>query len=101
MEVIIDLLGKIIAAAFVSVIFLALKELKSFILAKKEEIEDEKLRALIESFVEAAEQMLKEDDPDGTIRKQYVEENLKLLGYEINEQINAYIEAYVFDINHI
>lgn len=101
MEVIIDLLGKIIAAAFVSIIFIALKELKSFILAKKEEIEDEKLRALIESFVEAAEQMLKEDDPDGTIRKQYVEENLKLLGYEINEQINAYIEAYVFDINHI
>lgn len=101
MEVIIDLLGKIIAAAFVSIIFIALKELKSFILAKKEEIEDEKLRALIESFVEAAEQMLKEDDPDGAIRKQYVEENLKLLGYEINEQINAYIEAYVFDINHI
>ena len=101
MDMIIDLLGKIIAAAFVSIVFIALKELKAFILAKKEEIEDEKLRALIESFVEAAEQMLKEDDPDGTIRKQYVEENLKLLGYEINEQINAYIEAYVFDINHI
>ena len=101
MEVIIDLLGKIIAAAFVSVIFIALKELKSFILAKKEEIEDEKLRALIESFVEAAEQLLKDDDPTGEKRKHYVEENLKQLGYVLNDQVNAYIEAYVFDVNHL
>lgn len=101
MEIIVDLLGKIIAAAFVSLVFLALKELKAFILAKKDEIEDEKLRTLIESFVEAAEQMFKEDDPTGEKRKKYVEENLEALGYKINEQINAYIEAYVFDINHI
>lgn len=101
MDMIIDLLGKIIAAAFVSIVFIALKELKAFILAKKEEIEDEKLRALIESFVEAAEQMFKEDDPTGEIRKKYVEDNLKALGYEINNQINAYIEAYVFDVNQL
>lgn len=101
MELIVNILGKLIAAAFVSAIYFALKEAKSFLIAKKEEIQDEKLRMLIESFVEAAEQLLKDADPTGEKRKQYVEQNLEQLGYVITSEINAQIEACVFDINNI
>jgi len=49
--------------------------------------------------VEAAEQMLKDDDPDGTKRKAYVIEQLCVLGYTITEEINAYIESEVYKLN--
>lgn len=101
MELIVNILGKLIAAAFVSVIYFALKEAKSFLITKKEEVQDERLRMLIESFVEAAEQLLKDADPTGEKRKQYVEQNLEQLGYVITSEINAQIEACVFDINNI
>lgn len=68
----------------------------------EEKIGKEKLEIsmkYVTSLVAAAEQMLKEDDPDGTMRKRYVIEQLTMMGYEITEQLNAIIEAEVWKLN--
>lgn len=57
------------------------------------------LDRLIYNFVAAADQMLKEVDPDGSKRKAYVTGNLMKLGIVITEEVNARIEAAVFGIN--
>lgn len=57
------------------------------------------LDRLIYDFVAAAEQQLKEKDPTGKLRKQYVTENLMELGFAISKEINARIEAAVYGIN--
>ena len=101
MELIIELIGKILGAAIVALLFFALKKLKEYIEVQKQSIENKDLLLLIESLVEAAEQMFKLNDPTGEKRKTYVEEQLIALGYEINKKLDAYIEASVFEINHI
>lgn len=101
MTLIIELIGKILGAAIVALLFFALKKLKEYIEVSKQSIENKDLLLLIESLVEAAEQMFKLNDPTGEKRKTYVEEQLVALGYAINAQIDAYIEAAVFEINHI
>lgn len=100
MTLIIELIGKIIGAAFVAMVFFALKKLKEYLEAQKESIQNKDLLLLIDSFVEAAEQLFKANDPEGKKRKQYVEEHLMALGYAITEQIEAYIEASVYEINN-
>ena len=57
------------------------------------------LDRLIYDFVAAAEQVLKEKDPTGKLRKQYVTENLMALGFAISQEVNARIEAAVYGIN--
>lgn len=50
-------------------------------------------------FAQAAEQLLKMDDPDGTKRKAYVVNKVKALDVEINQNILDMIEAAVWNIN--
>ena len=57
------------------------------------------LDRLIYDFVAAAEQMLKADDPDGSKRKAYVVEQLNAVGIAISKEIDARIEAAVYEIN--
>lgn len=69
-------------------------------LKQKAEAEDASaLDKVIYELVEAAEQQLKADDPDGHVRKQYVVDLLERLGYAVNEELNAKIEAAVFELN--
>ena len=101
MELIIELIGKLIAALFVGLTYYALRKLTEYLEAQKESIKNKDLLLLIDSFVEAAEQLFKADDPTGQKRKKYVEEQLMALGFAITEQIEAYIEASVYEINHV
>lgn len=101
MELVIEIIGKILAALFVGLFYFFIKKLKEYIEVQKESIENKDLLLLIDSFVEAAEQLFKVDDPTGQKRKAYVEEQLTALGYEITKQIDAYIEAAVYEINHV
>lgn len=57
------------------------------------------LDKLIYQLVAAAEQQLKAEDPTGQVRKQYVIDLLTKLGFEVNAEINARIEAAVYAIN--
>ena len=58
-----------------------------------------KVMLLIENFVTAADQLYKADDPTGVIRKKYVEDQLKALGYAITDELNAFIESAVKKCN--
>ena len=60
--------------------------------------QDEKLRRLILTFVEAADQMLKRVDPTGEERKAYVLKSLRDLDIECDEYVNALIEQAVLGL---
>jgi len=67
---------------------------------KASSLEDQQLRSTISSLVCAAEQMLKEVDPTGAQRKQYVKDQLKILHIAYTPYIDAIVETCVFGINH-
>lgn len=50
-------------------------------------------------FAQAAEQLLKMDDKDGTKRKQYVINKIEGLGVEVNQRVLDMIESAVWNIN--
>ena len=64
---------------------------------------DEKEEVLLDQFiadlVAAAEQMYKQNDPDGSERLHYVQAMLVEAGYEVTEFVQAMIESKVFSIN--
>ena len=57
------------------------------------------LDQLIYDIVAAAEQTLKASDPTGMIRKQYVVDLLQQLGFEVNKELLARVEAAVYAVN--
>lgn len=73
--------------------------IKDVLKTKVEAEQASELDRLIYDFVAAAEQQLKQDDPDGTKRKAYVVEQLNAVGIAISQEINARIEAAVYEIN--
>lgn len=58
------------------------------------------LDQLIDDLTAAADQMFKKDDPDGTMRYQYVTNALINAGYELTDAIVAKIESSVFYLPH-
>ncbi|MCR4963275.1 MAG: phage holin family protein [Firmicutes bacterium] len=88
----------LIALLGLAVIWLTAKA-KSLLKVQAEAEQASNLDRQIYQFVEAAEQQLKNGDPGGTARKQYVVGLLEELGVEISAAINARIEAAVYDLN--
>lgn len=60
-----------------------------------DKLKDDKLRSMVKTFVEAAEQTLKDKDPTGEKRKQYVINSLKSLDIDYNDYVDALIEQAV------
>lgn len=79
---------------------LVLPKLRALLKASLSAEEYDTLEKLIIALVKAAEQTLKEDDPTGQLRKNYVVTQLAALNYEMTEQINAMIEAAVYGVNN-
>lgn len=77
-----------------------LPKLRAYLSAKLSAEEYAALVKLITALVEAAEQTLKDDDPTGKLRKNYVVNQLKTLNYEITEEVDALIESAVYGINN-
>lgn len=50
-------------------------------------------------FAQAAEQLLKSEDPDGSKRREYVVRRVQELGIEVNQIILDKIESAVWNIN--
>ena len=73
--------------------------LKKWLANREDEQEQTMVDTLINQLVEAAEQMLKADDPSGLKRRRYVVEGLAQLGYKLTDILNAKIEAAVFRLN--
>ena len=90
---------RVAAALLVGALVWLVYKLKEFVSSKIKDIEDKKLRDIVETFVNAAEQLLKDEDPTGEKRKEYVINQLHLLEIEVNGFVNAMIEEEVFRLN--
>lgn len=95
----IDLVARIIIALLGLGCLWLLTKAKSLLKIRAEAEEATELDKLIYQLVAAAEQQLKAEDPTGQVRKQYVIDLLTKLGFEVNAEINARIEAAVYAIN--
>ena len=63
-----------------------------------DKLKDDELRSIIQTYVEAAEQLLKEQDPTGEKRLQFVLDSLEKAGIPSNDYIRALIEQVVLNI---
>ena len=96
------IMSKIIELAAVAVLLITIAlglKAREYIKSKLDEAAAEKLDKFIDDLVNAAEQMFKADDEDGTIRLDYVQGMLIEAGYELDDAIRAKIESRVFRIN--
>lgn len=96
---ILEIVVKILAAGVIALIGMLLPKVKQYLTEKFGQDKIDKVGELVNVFVAAAEQLLKQDDPTGEKRKAYVVDQLKALGYEVTEWINAYIESAVYNLN--
>lgn len=99
MEEIMNIIIKIVAMLLALGAGYLGKYLVSFLKTNLDDRGDAKLDLFIAELVAAAEQMYKEDDPDGTARLNYVQTMLIGAGYDITDAVRALIESKVFEIN--
>lgn len=99
-EQIISIIGKLIAAVFVGVVTYLAPKVKTWLEAHTSKSDQEKIKLLITSFAEAAEQLLHDDDPDGSKRMQYVKNQLTAVGIGITSEVVSMIEGVVWEINN-
>lgn len=99
MEQIIDIIIKVLAMALALCAGWVGKWLVSWLKSKLDNEQEAKLDLFIAELVAAAEQMYKKNDPDGSLRMDYVQKMLVNAGYDVTEAIQALIESKVFSIN--
>ena len=75
------------------------KKVVGYFEAKLTNEEQAKLENIVKNFVEAAEQMYKEEDEDGSKRLGYVQGLLVEAGYDLTDAIRAVIESQVRTMN--
>jgi hypothetical protein len=63
-----------------------------------DKLRDDKLRYIVQTYVEAAEQLLKEIDSTGEKRLQFVLDSLQKMGIPNNDYVRALIEQMVLNI---
>lgn len=96
---ILEAIGKLLALAVASAMIWLTPKIRAWLEARIGLEKTKKLFEQIGKFVEAADQLYKQEDPTGEIRNMYVKEQLTKLGVAITAEINAYIEGAVFEIN--
>jgi len=94
-----DIFIKITAILLAATVTCLVKEAARYVKTKRETEEKTALDRFIYELVQAAEQMLKDEDPSGSVRLGYVQQMLIEAGYELTDAICATIEAYVYEIN--
>lgn len=99
MEAIMDIIIKVAATLLAMGLGYLGKWALQWLKGKVDEQGAEKLDLFVSELCYAAEQMFKEADPDGTIRRRYVENMLSQAGYELTDAVRAMIESKVFEIN--
>lgn len=97
---IIEIVGKLIAAVVVGIIAYLTPKIKEWLEVNASNKSQQTLELLIKSFTQAAEQLLHDDDPDGSKRMEYVKNNLNALGIEITKELVSMIEGAVWEINN-
>lgn len=99
MELVIDIIVKLIAGLFVTYAAYLLPKVKTYLNTKLSNEQSAQLYSIISTFVGAAEQLYRTEDKSGELKKQYVQTQLEELGIALSAEINAKIEAAVFEMN--
>lgn len=96
----ITLIGKFFGAFTVGIMLYLMPKVRAWLEARTSKDTQDTLKILIESFVRAAEQLLKERDEDGTMRMNYVQDKLREIGIEVTSDVVSMIEASVWEVNN-
>lgn len=96
---VLEILMELLAFGVLALVGWGVPKICEWLNIKNSDAVTEEVRKLIGIFVNAAEQLLKQEDPTGEKRKQYVIEHLQALGYEITDVMLAMIENKVFELN--
>lgn len=91
--------AEILGALFAVAILFFAPKIASLITINGQKMETEELLKIILAFVQAAEQLLKEDDPTGEKRQQYVYDKLVELGYDVTDTVASFVEGAVWEVN--
>lgn len=100
MDIIIRLVAMLVILAFGWIAKKVGNVLIAFLKSKLNSEQDAKLDKFIDELTAAADQMYKDGDPLGEIRREYVHEQLLKSGYKITDAIIAKIESSVFRLPH-
>lgn len=97
------IMAKIIEVAallvLLALVILAIKA-RSYLHSLLKSDEAEQLDQFVEELVGAADQLFKKDDPDGSIRLDYVYQMLIEAGHELTDALRAKIENKVLMLGH-
>ena len=99
MEQIYEIIGSLLGALVVGLLAYLVPKARAWLEANTDKATQERVLAVVRSACRAAEQLLKAEDRTGAKRKQYVIEQLRLLGVEITEAVLSMIEGEVWGIN--
>ena len=99
MEQIFEIIGSLLGALVVGLLAYLVPKARAWLESNTDKATQERILAMVRSACRAAEQLLKAEDPTGEKRKQYVIEQLRLLGVEITEAVLSMIEGEVWGIN--
>lgn len=99
MEEIMDIIIRVVATVVVLGLGYLFKLAANWIRSKLDDKQEEKFNDFLDELVHAAEQMYKGDDPDGTVRLEYVQSVLIEAGYELTDVVRALIESKVYNLN--
>ena len=87
-----EITGNLLAAFVVGLLAYLAPKAKAWFLVNTDAATQKRLQLLVQSFARAAEQLYHDQDPAGTQRKQFVQDQLRALGVEV-------IEGAVWEIN--
>lgn len=96
----ISIIGKLIAAVFVGIVAYLTPKIKEWFEVHSTKTSQETIKILIDSFVQAAEQLLHDKDEDGSLRMAYVKNQLTALGIGLSADIISMIEGAVWEVNN-
>ena len=99
MEHIYEIIGKLLAAAFLALVAYLTPRAKAWLEANASRSTQEQIQQLVRSFARAAEQLYHDTDPSGEARNRFVREQLTALGVEVTEAVLNMIEGAVWEIN--
>lgn len=95
-----EILGKILAAFFVACVVYLSPKFKEWLKINTDKDTLESILKLVNSFAQAAEQLLHDEDPTGEKRQEYVQKRLEESGVVITDEIISMIEGAVWSINN-
>ena len=94
-----NIIGKLLAALVVAMVAYLMPKVKAWLEARADRDTTDAVLALIQAFVQAADQLFHDNDPTGAIRMQFVKDQLKATGVEVTDNIVNMIEGAVWAVN--